>query len=83
MDGRAQEGARLRELALMAQRYAEANRMDKAEEVLGWSPVLQEARKQILGNAAEEHDENSASSSEDVEDEKFLAEQSHEPATKH
>jgi hypothetical protein len=42
------EGARLRELALMAELYDQQNQRDKAEEVISWSPVLEELKEVIL-----------------------------------
>jgi hypothetical protein len=46
------EGARLRELALMAELYDQQNQRDKAEEVISWSPVLEELREVILSDPA-------------------------------
>ena len=39
------EGARLRELALMAQKYAEQNQPEKAEEVLRWAATVGEMKE--------------------------------------
>lgn len=49
------EGARVRELALMAQLYAKAGEKEKAEQVISWSPVLEVAKEELISDEVELH----------------------------